>query len=256
MFARSVLPALLVALLAPAVAAQSLPGGRDWSGPYAGVSLGVARSDGEAVRGEYDGFIISRDVEYGLIPPRIDGAETALIGGGTLGYNMQRGAAVTGIELDVSFLNQDIRHDFSRIDPATSGPFAGVETNTRYETDFGFLASLRLRAGWTRAQNLFYLTGGLAAAQVRNRLGLSLPNFGPGYSNSWSESGMRIGYVVGAGLERAVGERMSVKVEVLHFDLEDVTVRAEDRAVFDDNRFDYRFKNNGQVLRLGLNMPF
>jgi outer membrane immunogenic protein len=263
MFLRSVLPVLLLVLLAPPVVGQTLTGERDWAGAYGGLTLGAIRSDGEAVRGDFDGAVIIYDVENGLFPPRIDGSESSILLGGLLGYNIQRGALLTGIELDLSLLNHDARHDFSRVDasdgpfPFEPWPFSGVETNTSYETEFGFLSTLRLRAGYAQGPNLVYLTGGLAAGQVRNRLGLALPNFGEGgYSNSWSQSGIRLGYAIGAGYERSLSQRMSARVEFVHFDLEDVTLRAQDPGVFGDNRFDYRFKNNGQIFRVGVTVGF
>jgi outer membrane immunogenic protein len=257
MFLRSVLPALLFFGLAPPVAAQTLAGERDWAGAYGGVSFGAVSSDAEAVRGDFAGFIIDRDVENGLFPPRIGRGETSIVFGGLLGYTIRQGALVTGVEADLSRLDHDVRHDFSRIDP-TPPPdmFASVETNTSYETEFGFLSTLRLRAGYALGPNLFYLTGGLAAGQVRNRLGLALPNLGDGYGNSWSASRVRLGYAAGAGYERSLSERMAARVEFIHFDLEDVTIRAQDPPVFLDNRLDYRFKNNGQILRAGVTVGF
>jgi outer membrane immunogenic protein len=258
MFFRSVLPVLIVILMAPAASAQSRLGDGEWAGPYAGVSVGAARSEGAAALGDFDGFIVKRDVVNGLFPPRIDGGSTSLTGGGAIGYNIQRGAVVTGVELDLSLLDHEVTHRFSRIDPtAPPDPFAGVETITTYGTEFGALATLRLRAGLAQGRTLYYLTGGLAAAEVTNRLSLALPELGEaGYANSWSKSGFRIGFAVGAGLERALSDRMRLRAEFVHFDLENVTVRAEDPPVFGDNRFDYRYRNRGQLVRVGVAIPF
>ena len=53
-----------------------------------------------------------------------------------------------------------------------------------------------------------------------------------------------------------VSGRFSAKVEVLGYDLSDVTVRASDPVVFPGQTIDYSFDNSGVVARIGLNYGF
>ena len=150
----------------------------DWSGPYAGFSLGVARSDGQAERTGFAGDLIALDVSNGLFPDSIDDADTGALGGLSFGFSRQRGAFVGGVEIDASLLDQDVAAGFSRIDPNPDPVFFGVQTITRYETDIKALATLRLRAGYATGASLLYATAGLATGDVRNALSLELPELG------------------------------------------------------------------------------
>lgn len=259
MILRSCLAALLVLGPAQWAAAQELGQAAGWSGRYFGVTAGALRSEGEAVRGDSTGALIAFDISNGLFPERQKDNEIAALGGLGIGYNFEGKNFVAGLEFDFMFSGLEVTERFSRIDPNPDPAFNGVITETGYRTEIDKLAMLRLRAGIARGPSLFYGTGGLAAGDVTNRFSLDLPNLPAipgGYGNRWAEDGIRFGYVIGAGLEHRVSERTSIKAELLHFDLEDVTVHAEDPPVFADNSIDYRFKNDGQILRLGLNVWF
>lgn len=228
----------------------------DWTGAYGGLSFGVAFGRGAAELGDYHGDVIERDVAIGLFPQDIDGSESNAIGGFNVGYNVQRESFVGGIEFDVSFLNQDIDNEFTEEDPDQY--LEVTDTNTGYNTEIDGLATLRLRAGFARDRDLFYGTAGLAAGQVRNEFSLELPGLmlNPEYSSSWSNSDTLYGYVIGAGYERRITDRLSVKGEVLYYDLEDVTIEARDPDTFQDQAIDYQFANDGYIARIGINMSF
>ena len=230
-------------------------GATDWTGGYAGLSFGVIASGGEAVRGDFIGPILTRDVRNGLFPGSIEDTETSLLGGLAIGYNLQRDAFVGGIELDLSGLDQDVDLRFSRIDPSDVPPFAGVDTVTGYATELGALATLRLRAGYATGRNLLYATAGLASGDVRNEFTLEIPALGYA-SPDWSEDERRYGYVLGLGVERRIGARLSLKAEAMYYDLEDARVVATDPATFPGERIDYEFQNDGAIARLGLNVAF
>ena len=250
MFMRTVAAAMLAST--PVLAAD-LAGPADWTGGFVGLNAGVLRSDGGASRGFYTGDPVTADVERkGLFPGSVDGTDSAAIGGVTLGYNRQRGALVGGVELDFALTNSDVRNGFAKRD--TDPNYLFTNTVTGYETGLDNLATARLRAGYAVGSNLFYATGGLAAGKVDNRFSLELTQLG--YNNAWSASDTRFGYVFGAGIERKVSSRFSVKAEVLRYDLSDTTVRASDPAVFPGASIDYKFDNAGVVARVGVNFGF
>jgi outer membrane immunogenic protein len=243
-----------------------------FSGPYAGASIAGSRIDGRATLASTasPAGVIDRDVALGIFPARQAGADTAAGGGLTLGYDMQRDRFVGGVALGVNFGRFSAENATFGVDPAPFGfgagqnPFGQSETTTRYGTRIDGLATVLARAGVVADRTLFYVTGGLAAGRVRNRfdlrignLGVPLPDAQGGvYSNSWSESGTRLGYAVGGGIEHRISPRTSLQLELLHFDLRDVTVQAQDPSNFGGERIDYRFRNSGQVARVGIIFRF
>lgn len=258
MIIRSVAAALLASTSfalaqSPEVSRVSAPA--DWTGPYAGVTFGAHSSDGEASLDGYGGALLTLDVSNGLFPQEIEDTETGAIGGVTLGYNRQRNAFVGGVEIDFSFGDTSVRHAFSRVDPNPDPVFNGVNTNSGYETDIDGLATARLRAGYAFGNSLVYATGGLALGQVENRFTLEIPELGYA-SPDWSESGTRVGYVIGAGLEHQMTSRINFKAEVLSYDLKDTTVEARDPTNFPGQSIDYKFDNAGIIARVGLNVRF
>ncbi len=232
----------------------------DWSGSYGGFTLGGVASDGEAERAGYEGSLLTLDVENGLFPGEIDDQDRSAMLGLRYGRNRQSGALVTGFEIDLGFSNLEAEPAFSRVDPNPAFPFTGVDTVTGYRTELDALMTARLRAGFAAGRTLFYATGGVAVGDVENTFTLALPNLpavaGGPYANDWSEEGMRLGYVLGAGVERKVSERMSLTADIMRFDLEDVEVEATDPDTFGSNRISYEFQNSGYVARIGVNFAF
>ncbi|MGR3495947.1 outer membrane protein [Citreimonas sp.] len=231
----------------------------DWSGSYGGLTVGGATLEGEAERSGYSGPLLTLDVENGLFPGRIDDPSHAGIAGLRYGRNGQRGDWVTGFEIDVAFAEVTADAEFSRIDPNPAAPFTGVDTITGYRTELDSFASARLRAGYATGPSLLYLTGGIAVADVSNTFSLDLPNLGAPlspYSNAWTEEGVRFGYVLGAGFERKVMERVSLSADVVRFDLEDVDILASDSTIFGGDEISYEFTNAGYLARLGINFAF
>ncbi len=253
---RNALPIALAlsAICTASLAEETLPA-EDWSGVYSSLMLGLTQSDGEANLGLFSGALLTLDVQNGLFPAEIDGTRATGLAGLGIGYSLQRGNFLVGVEGDFSFLDHNHTHYFSRIDPNPDPIFNGLETNSAYKTEFGNLMTLRIRGGYAQGQNLFFATAGLAAGKVRNEFAIDLP--GLGYSSpEWSASGTRHGLIFGVGLERRMTERVSLKAEVMRFDLKDVTVEARDPVVFPGESIDYKFRNSGTLVRLGVNFAF
>lgn len=238
----------------------------DWTGPYAGLAFGGAWSDGEAEIDRAFGFFLERDVSLGLFPSSIDDGAWAAFGSVNAGYNVQRGRFIGGIEVDLGAVGQANDIDFSRVDPGDPPPFPGtaplfegVDTKTSYSTSVDALGSLRLRAGFAQDRNLFFATAGLAAGRVENRFTLDVPEFPAVFNGAideeWSEDGTRHGYILGVGMERRLTDRLSIKGEVMYYDLEDVTIEARSSR-FEGEGIDYEFENDGYVARIGINLSF
>jgi outer membrane immunogenic protein len=246
----------------PAVAADDAiyanadtPSITDWTGAYAGVQLGAARTTGSAVLGAYGGPLITLDVSNGLFPASIDGSEWDLTGGATAGYNQQFGMFVGGIEVDASFSDIRITNSLNVIDPNPAAPFTGVQTITGYETGIDAYGTARVRVGYSAGSTLLYATGGVAAGQVTNRFTLRIPELAY-VSPDWSSEGVRFGYTYGGGVEHRLSERLSLKAELLAIDLQDVTINAADPVTFPGETISYKFGNSTLIGRVGLNWMF
>lgn len=103
-----------------------------------------------------------------------------IVGGVHLGYNIQNGNAVFGIEGDFSFTGAEIE-------------------DTDVEQDY--LASIRGRLGYAMNNTLLYATAGIAWTQF------SLDD----------EEETLTGYVIGAGAEYKYSKKISLRGEVLHY---------------------------------------
>ena len=119
------------------------------------------------------------------------------LAGGTVGGNVQWGAAVLGIEGD---------WDWSNINGTSNIPF-GCVTGLRNQ---GQLAStVRGRAGWAIDRVLLYGTGGAAFAPVQ-----------AGFTVRYRfQSTTQVGWTAGAGLEFAFAPNWTAKAEYLYADL-------------------------------------
>jgi outer membrane immunogenic protein len=176
-----------------------------WTGFYFGTHLGYGWSD----------------VDWTETAPAFNGSHdgSGWLAGGQIGFNLQSGRLVYGVEADISN---------SWID-GSSGCC---------EHEINWLASVRARAGLTGFSNrtLFYVTGGAAWADID-------------YASTGSDSDTHFGWVAGAGIEHALTPNWSARVEYLYYSFDDVTsgAVAPGTATLDPNL---------QTVRFGLNFKF
>ncbi|MBS0247399.1 MAG: porin family protein [Proteobacteria bacterium] len=199
-----------VALSTPASAADLplkapppayLPTYFTWTGLYAGINGG-----------------------YGWSSSFADNAKGAVYGG-QLGYNMQFGGLVAGVEGD--FQGTTIKAT------ETAG-------TTTVEGKIPAFATVRGRLGYAFDRMMIYGTGGWA--YTRTKLSLSAPG-GSVDGSAWSS-----GYAIGGGVEWAVWDRWSLKGEYLYVASGDVTLNVAGATATGS------FKYN--VVRAGLNYRF
>lgn len=192
-----------------AVPAQADGHIKSWTGFYAGGQIGYGW--GESNHTDING-VTTGDFD-------VDGA----VGGVTLGYNIDAGSAVYGIETDFSF--SDI---------------GGSSTNNcpnGCSTDVDWLWTLRARVGFDANGFMPFITGGLAVADVYANT-----------NNTASNSEVRTGWTIGGGLEFMLDNNWTVKGEYLYVDLGDVSVPtlAPTKAAAD----------NLNIIRVGVNYKF
>ncbi|MBK9077954.1 MAG: porin family protein [Hyphomicrobium sp.] len=158
-------------------------GGR-WEGPYIGAQVGW----------------VSADADQSNIGVSLSSEDDAFSAGVLGGYNRQCGRVVFGIRSDINWT-----------DVGSSATIAGQTFTSSYD----YYGTLRGRLGITHEDMLFYVTGGLAYADVDHAL--SAPAFGV----NQSDSDMKFGYVVGGGIEFMRDDRWTLRAEALYVDLGD-----------------------------------
>ena len=191
---RLVRYALMLALSMAAQRAAADPTATpfDWSGAYVGVHTGGALGLVD-VEDPFGASIFGDTVRT-----------PGMIAGAQLGYNWQYGSTVLGLETDASWADMDGTN--------TCFAFSGFFISANCRAHIDALGTLTGRLGWTLpfdAQTLVYGKAGLAWAHTKV----------DATTNDWfgtpttRTEGIRWGWTLGAGAERAVSSHWSLKAE-------------------------------------------
>jgi outer membrane immunogenic protein len=223
----------------------------DWTGFYVGASGGWAfAGDGEA---EYDYSGAFEDADFVTLAPGSADLETdGFLVGGTLGFNLQNGNYLFGLEGDISW--SDISGEDTFSSPGDVGlsvePF---EVTTEF--DMEWFGTLRGRVGFAADRVLVYATGGAAFADMEITTSVVSDPVASG-DFSGSDDGIELGWTAGAGVEFALTERWSVKAEALYYDLGEVSATATDDLQFPGDEIETSLEVNGVIARGGINFRF
>lgn len=157
----------------------------DWTGLYAGLNAGYAFGGDDSV---------------GVYPASGHIGELSLagfFGGVQAGYNHQMDNIVLGIEGDIQMSGIDDK-------------FSDTGEDVFGSDDVNYFGTLRARAGFAADQTLIYATGGLAFASF------DYYAEDQGVPFEVKDSFSKIGWVIGGGVEQAIDDSWSVKVEYLY----------------------------------------
>jgi outer membrane immunogenic protein len=181
-----------------------------WTGFYVGINggYGWGNSDWSGSGGNFQ------------VAPK------GFMGGGTLGYNLQTGVWVWGIEGDIDYMNLK-----------GTAPSAFCASCTFKDT---WLGTLRGRVGYSFDRWLPYLTAGAAYGNMYMA------------ANGGSATGTKAGWTAGAGVEYAFLGNWSGKLEYLYVDLGSATCAQAACGFATDEAI--AFKAN--IVRAGLNYRF
>ena len=161
-----------------------------WTGFYVGAQAGYMwgrdkTTEYMTATGAFTGFAWKYNLDSGF-------------GGLHAGYNRQFGMFVAGVEVDADRLI-DAKGGFR--DPGGIG---------RARRDWNFSARGRLGVAFDRV--LIYATGGYAATRAKYAYFNPALGFGEGFAKTFS------GYTLGAGVEYAVTDSLSARVEYRYAD--------------------------------------
>jgi outer membrane immunogenic protein len=202
-----------------------------------------------------------------------------VIGGGQIGYNVQTGNWVWGIEADLQASGQSGGKNlvcpgatgaagpgtcaigfFSTFLPAIPG---GAVTDALSQK-LTWLDTVRGRVGVTVTPTILaYVTGGLAVGNVSTTDTISGTNAlagGAPVVASFNSSSTRAGWTIGGGLETALGGRWTGKIEYIYVDLGTVsggpfvTPLVAPSGNFLSGSFSSHVTDN--ILRAGVNYRF
>jgi outer membrane immunogenic protein len=216
-----------IALLA-VVGAAGPSYAQDWSGFYAGLNSGRAFGESDYV---------PTDPILNSPPATFDG--DGQLFGAQVGYNMQSGTTVYGIQADVS--GTDISAS-TIIDPMGTFP-----TNASYEANW--VATVRGRVGVTKDAMLIYATAGLALTEASATV-TNLTAQGDDRTRTETFNG----YTIGFGTEHAITETVSITAEYLYSDFGSATFNFG--SVFDLGDLTADGSIVSHSVKVGLNYRF
>jgi outer membrane immunogenic protein len=176
------------------------------------------------------------------------GGDTSFTGGGQLGCSWQFNPSwVGGLEGDINYIHA------SRTQHNNILGRSGEDTVST--TSLRWLATVRGRFGYAWGPSFLYATGGLALGGVNSSVALT-ENATTYFAGS--ESATRAGWTAGAGYAYAFNDRLSLKLEYLHFDLGEghygVPRVAPNTSCC--TPWTASAKVTGDIVRLGVNLKF
>src|SRR5712691_3793938 len=222
-----------------------------WTGFYAGgnAGYGIARDPGT-----FANQILSP--AFPLTVPRYNFSPAGVIAGGQVGFNWQFTPHwVGGLEADIQASDQ--WDNFTCILNCLNVPAIGSLNGTTVQQRLPWFGTVRGRVGWTNGPALWYLTGGLAYAELRTDIN-TIQQTGAPVLFRFSDK--RTGWTIGGGVEHRLTGNWTAKVEYLYMDLGSVahsfTYTANDPLVGFPTSNAYTSEIRDHIVRLGLNYKF
>jgi outer membrane immunogenic protein len=161
---------------------------------------------------------------------------------------------VLGLEGDINYLKAT-RHQTFAFTP-TGG--SDEDTVATLGTRVRWLSTVRVSFGYAWERSLLYATGGLAIGRVESSTSVHVDADDNGPIFSGSSAATRTGWAAGGGYAYAFTDRLSGKLEYLHFDLGsaryNVVSLSADPPDFSNPAA--AAKVSGDIFRVGLNWKF
>jgi outer membrane immunogenic protein len=237
-------------------AGQFLPPPFTWTGSYVGLNVGGVWGSGSRSTTLYDaGFpLLSNDY-----PNTLGAGASGWLAGGQAGLNWQSGGAVFGLETDIDWTSMNKTFSFASA-PLTNylpGDIVNVNASAR----LNWLGTTRARIGFVATPDyrlMFYGTGGFAYGGGNGYLNV-FDNLAGLYWHG-APSSTRVGWSIGAGVEYAITDNITVRGEYLYYDLGSsrvVTIpNLAASALFPGVYATARYNYDGSVFRVGMNVKF
>jgi outer membrane immunogenic protein len=229
-----------------------------WTGFYVGLNAGGVWSTGKTETTLYNaGFpLLTTYWPTGSL----GSGQSGFIGGGQAGYNWQTGGFVLGVETDFDWTSLSRNSNFVGSSFLWNGRNDFLTLNGRRNLDW--LGTTRLRAGWVATPDnrlMFYGTGGFAYGGGSRHFDVFDSLNGWDWNGSGSNS-TRTGWTVGAGVEYAITNNITIKGEYLYYNLgSSRTVTVANPAAtlaWPASYATAKVNLDGSILRAGINYKF
>ncbi len=227
-----------------------------WTGFYVGANVGGIWGTGSRSTTFYTAGFPWLSTYY---PNTLGSGGSGWLIGGQAGYNWQSGAAVFGVETDIDWTSGSKNFSYTSA-PFTVAPL-GDTINVNASAKMTWLGTTRARVGFVATPDnrlMFYGTGGLAYGG------------GSGYLNVWdtfnniywhgAPSSTRVGWTIGAGVEYAITNNITLKGEYLYYNLGSSNV-VTSPTIYTANLWPgtyatAKYNFDGSIFRVGMNYKF
>lgn len=191
----------------------------DWSGFYVGGLLGATNSNSEvsSVTGRLQYFDATDARQIARVGNNTLN-QSDVSGGLVVGYGKQFGNVLLGIEGSANSLS--VNKESVRRQEMDANP--GSQSVIRQSVSADWMAGLRLRLGWAERNWLAYVTGGIAATQLK--LNASYTDNAFSGSSQGSTSASVTGSSLGFGGEYALNSKWALRGEYLYTKFGEVSV--------------------------------
>ena len=214
----------------------------DWSGLHVGITGGGVLDGHDA---SFAFVNIDPADQVGLPHSAALTSNGGLVGG-EIGYDVQTGGWVVGVEGDFSWTNfGDSATTVIPSDP--NRPQITFATNYQ----MNWISTVRGRIGIPFDHLLIYGTGGLAFADVSMNQTVTVGTDG---QLAGSTDKTKTGWTLGGGAEYALCDNITLKGEALWLDLGNVSLRATNPRF--DGALDVRQQIQGVIARAGIGYKF
>ena len=226
----------------------------NWTGFYIGGNAGYGFSDRDTISTTGQVLANVNNVIGGARPGSVNLNRDGFVGGGQIGYNWQTSPNfVFGLEADIQYT--DFNRSITVITPPLGSTVATL-SNT-FSSRMDYFGTVRGRIGYTWGATMLYGTGGFAYGEVENSAVFTGPGGGVAQFVGRNKD-IRTGYTVGGGIEHMFTPNWSVKAEYLYYDLGSSTINVNviPGSGGGGTGYDSRFRNDGHIVRAGLNYKF
>lgn len=225
----------------------------NWTGYYIGANAGYGWGDSDVSTTTSAGTYFAPSsvtavnaAGHGKVHP--DG----FVGGVQAGMNWQNGNLVLGGEVDFDAYDLSKSRTVTAIYPAFSPDTFTLGQSVKAD----WLLTLRPRVGVAMDNLLGYVTGGLAVTNLKNSNSFS-DTLGLGAAEYASGSKTKYGWTLGAGVEYALMDKWSAKLEYLYTDFGSVSSSGTLTAAGPSAApFSHSADLTSSTLRLGVNYKF
>jgi outer membrane immunogenic protein len=215
-----------------------------WSGFYLGLHAGYSWGS--------NNWGASTVFEQPLTASALNPKTNGVLGGVQTGANYQLGSWVVGMEAEWAFTHGN----GSASGPLFQGGVAIPNTFATATSQIDWLATFAGRAGYAFDRTLFYVKGGVAAAEFKDNFSLVVTPPGiPALLDFGTKTSTQVGWIVGGGIEHAFAPNWSAKIE---YDYADLGKNRELFNIFSTTTatFPEDIHHKLQIVKVGANYRF